>query len=399
MNILMISDVYFPRVNGVSTSIATFRRALANLGHRVCLVAPDYGSAADDDPDIIRIRSRRLPFDPEDRLMQAGAVLALEEQLLNRDFDVLHIQTPFLAHRAGLTLARRLGIPVVETYHTYFEEYLYHYIPFLPGRLLRAAARHFTREQCNRLDSVIVPSHAMQDVLRGYGVRRPLDIIPTGLEPENYQSYSQHRFRARHGIPPGRPVMVHVGRVAHEKNIAFLLDVLDAVCNRIPDALLVIAGEGPARDTLRRQAADKGRAGSVLFVDYLPRGPELWECYCGGDVFVFASATETQGLVLLEAMALGVPVVSTAHLGTRDILAAGRGALVADGTLADFTAKVCAVLSSSTLRRQLSAEGRRYALEWSADRMAPRLAACYAQRIAGTAVAPARDRQHTAPAG
>lgn len=395
----MISDVYFPRVNGVSTSIATFRRALAELGHSVCLVAPDYGVPADDEDDIIRVPSRHVLFDPEDRMMRTRDILALEDTLHGRAFDVLHIQTPFVAHRAGMALARRLNLPVVETYHTYFEEYLYHYVPFLPRALMKAAARHFTREQCNRTDAVIVPSRAMRDVLDGYGVRTPMTVIPTGLEPQSFDRYSRHGFRAHHGIPPDRPVMVHVGRVAHEKNIAFLLEVLDGVHRVIPDALLVIAGEGPARSSLRRKVTTMGLEDNTLFIDYLPRGPALWECYLGGDVFVFASATETQGLVLLEAMALGIPVVSTAYLGTRDILAAGRGALVADGSLPDFITKVCTVLGDAALRQRLGGEAREYAREWSADSMAVRLAGFY-ERIAGSArSALPRGERRPAPAG
>jgi len=264
---------------------------------------------------------------------------------------------------------------------------------------MRAAARHFTREQCNRLDAVIVPSQAMHDVLRDYGVQTPVTIIPTGLEPQSYQDYPKQRFRQLHGIDAERPVMVHVGRVAHEKNIGFLIDVLDEVRGVFPDVLLVIAGEGPARRSLRKRAADKGLAGNTLFTDYLPRGPALWECYCGGDVFVFASTTETQGLVLLEAMALGVPVVSTAHMGTRDILSAGRGALVTDGTLADFADKVCTVLGSPVLRHRLAAEAREYAHEWSADRMALRLAGFYGC-IAGRGMQmPVTETQGTAATG
>jgi glycosyltransferase involved in cell wall biosynthesis len=395
----MVSDVYFPRVNGVSTSIATFRRALAEQGHDVCLIAPDYGQRAGDDSGIFRIPARTVFLDPEDRMMKAGAVLALEDRLRECAFDLLHVQTPFIAHRVGLVLAGRLGLPVVETYHTYFEEYLYHYVPFLPRRMMRAAARRFTRAQCNRMDAVIVPSQAMQDALGSYGVHTPLTVIPTGLEPQSYRSYSRTAFRAQHSIPADRPVLVHVGRVAHEKNIGFLLEVLEEVRRVFPEVLLVIAGEGPARRSLRKRVRDRGLAASTLFVDYLPRGPALWECYCSGDVFVFASATETQGLVLLEAMALGIPVVSTAHMGTRDILAAGRGALVSDGTLADFAAKVCTVLGRTGLRTQLAQEARDYAREWSAGRMAARLAGCYARIAAREPASGMPEQRHTSAAG
>ena len=382
MNILMISDVYFPRVNGVSTSIATFRRSLAALGHSCVLIAPDYLTAADDDAGIVRIPSHYLFLDPEDRVLKAGKILSLEDQLRDRRFDLLHIQTPFIAHHVGVKLARRLGIPCVETYHTYFEEYLYHYIPFLPKPLLKSMARSLTRRQCNHVDAVVVPSRAMHEVLDDYGVRAPVNVIPTGIDPGDLPPGSRERFCSTHGIDASRPMLVHIGRVAHEKNIAFLLDVLLAVRRVVPEVLLVIAGEGPALVHLRRQALALGLERSIRFLGYLKRGPSLSDCYCAGDVFVFASATETQGLVLLEAMTLGVPVVSTAVMGTRDILAAGKGALVAGETVTDFADKVVRLLGDPVLRERLGREARDHAAGWSAEVMARRLVEFYRKVIA-----------------
>jgi glycosyltransferase involved in cell wall biosynthesis len=382
MNILMISDVYFPRVNGVSTSIATFRGSLAALGHSVMLIAPDYLTAADDDAGIVRTPSRYLFLDPEDRILKAGEILALENQLRDRRFDLLHIQTPFIAHHVGVKLARRLGIPCVETYHTYFEEYLYHYIPFLPKLFLKSVARALTRRQCNQMDAVVVPSQAMHEVLDDYGVRAPVSVIPTGIEPGDLPPGSRERFCSTHGIDASRPMLVHIGRVAHEKNIAFLLDVLLAVRRVVPEVLLVIAGEGPALAHLRRKALVLRLERNVRFLGYLKRGPALSDCYCAGDVFIFASATETQGLVLLEAMTLGVPVVSTAVMGTRDILAAGKGALVAGETVTDFADKVVRLLGDPRLRERLGREARDYAAGWSAEVIARRLVVFYSEVIA-----------------
>jgi len=382
MNILMISDVYFPRVNGVSTSIATFRGSLAALGHSVMLIAPDYPTAADEDAGIVRIPSRYLLLDPEDRILKAGEILSQEHQLRDRRFDLLHIQTPFIAHHVGVKLARRLGIPCVETYHTYFEEYLYHYIPFLPKLFLKSVARALTRRQCNQMDAVVVPSQAMHEVLDDYGVRAPVSEIPTGIEPGDLPPGSRERFCSTHGIDASRPMLVHIGRVAHEKNIAFLLDVLLAVRRVVPEVLLVIAGEGPALVHLRRQALALGLERNIRFLGYLKRGPSLSDCYCAGDVFVFASATETQGLVLLEAMTLGVPVVSTAVMGTRDILAEGKGALVAGETVTDFADKVVRLLGDPVLRERLGREARDHAAGWSAEVMARRLVEFYRKVIA-----------------
>lgn len=378
MRILMLTDVYFPRINGVSTSIQTFRRQFAALGHEVLLVAPSYGPDTQPEPGIVRMPARAVPLDPEDRVMGRGAVLQLQPMLRERSFDLIHIQTPFVAHYAGVALSKRLALPRVETYHTFFEEYLHHYVPVVPGAWTRAVARRFSRAQCNDLDAVVVPSRAMRDVLRDYGVRTAVEIIPTGLELERLSGGSRTLFRQRHGIPSERPVLVHVGRVAFEKNIDFLLRMLVRVCAELPTVLLVIAGEGPASAHLQRLARRLGLERNVLFLGYLDRRAALLDCYCGGDAFVFASRTETQGLVLLEAMALGLPVVSTAVMGTRDILERGRGALVAREEEAEFAARVMDLLRDPALRARLSHEARGYAAEWAAPRMAVRMLEFYA---------------------
>jgi len=402
MRVLMVSDVYFPRVNRVSTSIQTFRRDLAALGHPVDLLAPHYpglprprprpnsdpdpdadmGSATDaslgDENGILRVPSRYLFFDPEDRMMSGRFIHRQVAGLARRNYDLVHIQTPFVAHAAGLRLARAFGVPVVETYHTHFEPYLGHYLPWLPAPGLRAAARRFTRRQCNQVDAVVVPSTPMLKTLQGYGVDKPMRIIPTGLDLDRFRSGDGARFRRAHGIAPQRPVLMHVGRVAHEKNIDFLLQMLQRVQREIPDVLLMIVGEGPAQRHLERLSQRMGLQANLRFLGYLDRDGELLDCYRGGDVFVFASRTETQGLVLLEAMALGVPVVALAEMGTRDILDAGRGGLVARAEPEHFAQQVLRLLREPDLRAACAADARDYVgATWSGTTSAQRMLDLY----------------------
>ena len=383
MRLLYISDVYFPRVNGVSTSIRTFRRELQALGHEVAVVTPDYPrQPTADEAGIVRIAARNIPMDPEDRLMRGAALRALPAALGGQPFDLVHIQTPFAAHYAGLRIARELGVPCVATYHTFFEEYLYHYVPFAPRALMRALAREFSRRQGNQVDALVVPSRAMHDALGAYGVNSPMTILPTGVRLEELSGGDGAAFRRAHDIASDRPLLVHIGRVAFEKNIDFLLYTLLRVRVRHPDAMLLIAGEGPALPHLQALVRSLLLEDCVRFVGYLDRATTLLDCYRAGDAFVFASRTETQGLVLLEAMALGVPVVALSEMGTRDILDAGRGALVAEHDEKNFADAVCRLLDAPALRARLSREGRAYAAEWSAARQAERLAAFYAEVIA-----------------
>jgi 1,2-diacylglycerol 3-alpha-glucosyltransferase len=378
----MVSDVFFPRVNGVSTSIQTFRRDLAALGCESWLVAPEYPQPwSGDDARVLRQPSRYLVFDPEDRMMKPCTTLAACLELSGR-VDVLHIQTPFVAHWVGLDAARRLGVPTVETYHTFFEEYLHHYLPLLPAGIARAVARTISRRQCNAVDAVIAPSQQLADVLVGYGVTAAIHTIPTGLNLDEFTGGDGAAFRAHHGIAADRPVMLLVGRVAHEKNIGFLLLVLGEVKRSVPNVLFVIAGEGPALPGLRRAAADSGVRDNVLFVGYLDRRGALLDCYRAADVFVFASRTETQGLVLLESLALGLPVVSTAVLGTKEVLHEAAGALVAPEDVAAFSAAVVRVLTLPALRVSLADAARAFvAKRWSSGEMAKRLAGLYDELV------------------
>lgn len=384
MRILLVSDVYFPRVNGVSTAIETHRRGLLARGIDVTLIAPRYDDE-DDEEGIIRLPGWKIPGDPEDRIVLPGAMRRAVMAEAARS-DLIHVQTPFSAHYAGLAAARAHRIPVVATYHTLFEEYLHLYARHLPEAWLRAFARRISRSQCNALDATIVPSKAMEKRLREYRIASPLHVLPTGIPLGQFaigdRSAHRARFRSRYRIPPEQPVVLFVGRAAHEKNIAFLIDALAHARASVPDLLLIIAGEGPALTELQEHAERSGQAEHVRFLGYLDRERELPDCYAAADLFAFASVTETQGLVLLEAMAVGLPVVSLAEMGTRDLLDARQGAIVPRFDVADFGSALASLASDPQLRAQLGHQARELALAWSDEELTDRLAALYRREIA-----------------
>ncbi len=397
MRILMISDVYFPRINGVSTSIQTFRDEMEKLGHQVTLIAPAYSQEHDANTQeaehgILRIPSRKVILDPEDRMMSLRAIMALQQRLQDQQFDLIHVHTPFVAHYAGVKLGRALQIPVVVTYHTLFEEYLYHYIPFLPKALLKKAARAFSRAQCNQVDSVIAPSSVIVDLLRGYGVQQHIDIIPTGIHSQNFRGGDGTRFREKFAIPLTRKVLLNVSRVAFEKNIGLLLETVQRVRSTIPDICLVIAGEGPAKKAYARQVQEMGLQDNVVFVGYLDRATELIDCYSCADFFVFSSRTETQGLVLLEAMAAGTPVVSVAAMGTRDILVDCAAAQIVEDNANQFAATLIELLGNEQATQSLRDACYTSAAQWDSKVMAEKMLRAY-QRVLGDE--PTMDASHT----
>jgi glycosyltransferase involved in cell wall biosynthesis len=384
MRVLFVSDVYFPRVNGVSTSIRTFRGDLADAGIESTLVTPEYpGAAADTEPGIIRVASGAVPRDPEDRRFLGGPLKRALNALDAAQIDLVHIHTPFIAHYAGVRFARAHGLPVVATYHTFFEDYLHHYVPILPRGIGRWVARRFTLSQCDDVAALISPSAPMRDALLAYGVETPIEVLPTGLPAETLVRGDGGIFRRKFDIATDRPLLLYVGRVAFEKNIDFLLRMFVRLRARRPDALFVIAGEGPARDHLMKLARELGVSEATRFIGYLDRSTDLPNCYAAGDAFVFASRTETQGLVLLEAMAQGTPVVSTAELGTRSILTPECGAFVVPEEEQAFAAAVVSALAlkaGDPRRAQL----RAHAESWASHAMARRLISFYEKVVAGT---------------
>lgn len=373
MRILMISDVYFPRINGVSTSIQTFRAEFEKLGHEVTLIAPDYPAACCEDPTIVRIPSRKVVFDPEDRMMKLGKIMELSDSLAGANYDLIHVHTPFVAHYAGVKLAKRLKLPLLITYHTLFEEYLYHYIPFLPRGLLKKAARHFSRSQCEQADSIIAPSSVIVELLKRYGVRKSIEVIPTGIHCQRFKAGDGERFRQQYGIGSERKVLLNVSRVAFEKNIGLLLEVANRLRQDFPEVCLLIAGEGPAKMTYIQQAKKLGLDDHVVFVGYLDRDSALLDCYHSADYFVFSSKTETQGLVLLEAMAAGLPVVSIAAMGTRDILLDCTAAAIVEDDVQDFAETLAQLFSNEDQRSALQAACHDSAVAWDSTVMARRM--------------------------
>jgi glycosyltransferase involved in cell wall biosynthesis len=340
-------------------------------------VVPTYQQPAAVEGGVLRVPARPVPFDPEDGIMNWRALRKCLATVPLEHSNLVHIQTPFLAHYAGLAAARERSVPVVATCHTYFEDYLHHYMPLLPGSVGGWLARSVMARQLNAVDAVVSPSEPVRERLIEYGVTRPIHVIPTGMTDDRFVPGDGAAFRLQHGIEPDRPLVLNVGRVAHEKNLSFLLRMFVQLRRLSPRALLLIAGEGPARASLSREARTLGLDESVQLVGNLDRERGLNNCYAAADVFAFASRTETQGLVLLEAMAQARPVVSTACLGTRSVLKEASGACVVEEDEAQFAAAVHAVLRDSVRAGQMGAQGLAWARQWSSLALAGQMADMY----------------------
>ncbi len=386
MKIGLVTDTYLPRVNGVVQSIRSFARAYRQLGHHVLILAPEFPGYRDQEEDVWRFPSHYLFFDPEDRL--ANTWLPRSRRLLrdlpDRRLDLLHTQTPFSLGLAALSWGRNLKIPLVHTYHTLFEAYFHLYFKIVPESWARKIASGFSRWFCNRHDMIVVPSTPIRETLNGYGVKRPIVVNPTGIDLSPFQNLDGERMRKQLGFAPGDVLLLAMGRVAREKNLPFLFDVLERLAGRQPKARLVISGQGPALAEVKAECRRRGLDAKVIFLGYMDRR-DWADLYAGADVHVLASLTETQGLVLTEAMAAGTPCVAVAAMGVKDVLAGGGGIAV-DLDVEAFADAVDRLLRDRDLYAAKRAEAAVQARNWSIESKARQMLTHYEQLLANRAL-------------
>lgn len=324
MNILLFTNTYLPHVGGVARSVHTLEQACRRLGHEVRVIAPEFEDAEPSE-NVLRVPAIQN-FNGSDFSVRIPVPRVIGEFIEDFAPDVVHSHHPFLLGDAALRVARRLHRPIVFTHHTLYERYT-HYVPFDSPAMKRIAIQLAT-EYCNMCDSVIAPSRSVADLLDERGVEVPVRAIPTGIDVEAFASGDGPRLRKKLGIPENATVIGLVGRVAREKNLPFIAEAAARYLKRHPDAAFLLVGDGKALEEtlgiLRRQGVREAQ----IHAPGRMTGTDLIDAYAALDCFVFASQTETQGLVLAEAMAAGTPVVALDGPGVREIMDDGKNGLM-----------------------------------------------------------------------
>jgi glycosyltransferase involved in cell wall biosynthesis len=311
----LFTECYRPIQNGIVASLDALAHVLRGAGHAATIVTPEMPGYRDVECDVVRLRSLPLPTHTAYRL----TVPYLPRR--SPAFAIVHAHSPFVTGWLALREARRARVPLVFTYHTQLEAYA-HYVPF-EAHLTRGAAARLTRAYANAADAVIVPTYAMERRLREIGVRARIAVVPSGIDVAQFASGRRRDdLRARLGVAPSQKMVLCVGRLGREKNVERALESFA----RLGDsrARLVLIGDGPHRAALERSAKRFGIAARTTFAREFAR-PALPDAYASADAFLFTSHSETQGLVLAEALAAGTPVVAVDTAQTREVLgAAGR---------------------------------------------------------------------------
>ena len=324
MRIALFTNNYLPFCGGVTISVETLRDGLERRGHAVWVMAPRFRGAPDGGPRVLRYPSIPATTYPEFPLAipYAPAVTARVRAL---DVEIFHAHHPFLLGPMAGRLARQAARPLVFTYHTRYEKYA-HYVPFT-RTLVEAAALRLSTRFAARADAVIAPSAVVRDELVRRGVRAPVAVVPTGVDLDHFRPGDRTAARRVLGLPERDPVLLYVGRLDREKSVDRVLLAFDRVASTVPRARLLLAGHGKEADRLRRLARELAAADRVTFLGVRAHD-RLAVCYQAADLFLFASETETQGLVLAEAAACGLPAVAVNASGCDEVVRDGETGLL-----------------------------------------------------------------------
>lgn len=384
MNIAMLTNTYTPHVGGVARSVEAFAAEYRRRGHRVLVVAPEFAGPPQDEPEVVRIPAIRN-FNGSDFSAVLPVSGLLTEALDAFRPDIVHSHHPYLLGMTALRVARYRELPLVFTHHTLYEQYT-HYVPVDSPALRRFVIELATR-YANLCDQVFAPSASIAGLLRERGVEAPIAVVPTGVSVERFAQGNGAEFRKTMGIPDDAFVVGHLGRLAPEKNLVFLSGAVAAFLKTAPRAHFLLVGKGSSEADIRAIFEREGLS-ARLHVAGILEPPQLADAYHAMDVFAFASRSETQGMVLTEAMAAGVPVVGLDAPGVREVVKDGRNGRRLHG---EDTAAFAAALQwvadlPRTERQALKQSARDTAEDFSMPRSAATALGCYEALRARTLV-------------
>jgi glycosyltransferase involved in cell wall biosynthesis len=374
----MMTNTYLPHVGGVARSVSTFAEEYRKRKHQVLVVAPEFdGKPLTKRAAAIVERVAAIQnFNGSDFSVRLPLATALSERIDSFKADIIHAHHPFLLGDTALRIGTSKNVPIIFTHHTRYEDYT-HYVPF-DSPALKEVAINLSTEFANLCDGVIAPSESIARLIKKRGVTSPVRVVPTGIDVRAFAAGDGARFRKKFKIPGSAFVIGHVGRLAPEKNLGYLAEAAALFIKQMPNARFLVIGGGPSEDAIRKTFAKHG-AGKQLILAGKHTGGALADAYNAMDVFAFASFSETQGMVLAEAMAAGRPVVALNASGVREVMRHGQNGfmLPARTPARTFATHLARLHAEPALRRAFSREARRTAENFSREHCAELALAFY----------------------
>ncbi len=337
MNILMMTNTFTPHVGGVARSVSTFSDELRAMGHKVLVVAPEYEEMPEKEENVIRLPALQN-FNGSDFSVSIPIPGHLANYLDKFQPQIVHSHHPFLIGSAAVRISMKYRIPLVFTYHTMYERYT-HYVP-VDFKALKDFVIKLSVGYANMCELVISPTESISQILRKRNISSPIEIIPTGIRTDDFKTGDPQNFRNKCKIPEDSFVIGCVSRLAPEKNFSFLSECALEFVKNTENSYFLVVGDGPAKKDIENLFLKNSLQSRLLLPGKIQK-ESIVNAYKAMDLFVFASKTETQGIVLQEAMASSVPVIGLDATGTRDTIEDGaNGFLVSSENIADFSKKI-----------------------------------------------------------
>ena len=373
MRIGMFANAYLPVINGVVRSIMLYRQGLLNDCHFVGVFVPDARNYEDDQPFIFRYPAIPLPtqLNYSFPVVTAPHITWMVPRL---KLDIVHAHHPIIVGVEARRFSEELDIPLVFTFHTMYHEYT-HYFLGMDNEIVKQIVRRVVRDYANRADYIIAPSPAVVDMLPSYGIDKPVEILPTPVDLDQFKSREKPPLS-----DPDRIRLIYVGRVAKEKNLDFLLRVFRRVAEQDDRIELMVVGGGPSLGDLKKLAEQLGVAHRIEFTDMVPFTQVVDELN-QADLFVFSSVTETQGLVVLEAMAAGLPLVLVESKALLHFVNPGKDCVVVMEDEAEMAAAILALVHDPDRLRAMGRAARQNAEKYSIPALTSRLVDVYQRAI------------------
>jgi len=358
MKIGMFINYYTPSKGGMETSVINLSKGLEKAGHQVFIFAPEYPNYKDKKKNIFRYKSFRFNYGGYFYVIPIPFISNAEEVVRKLKLDVIHSHQPYSLGSEALKFSKKLKIPLVFTYHIRYEDYS-HYVPLVPESVSKKYIRKITTKYSNQCGNIIAPSTAIKKMLINRGIKAPISIIPSGINIDNFKKDAgqKNKIRKKYNIEADDILLITACRLTEEKNIEFLVRSFAKIREKNNAIKFMIVGDGALKKDLEKIAEELGIKNSIIMTGLVDR-TKIVELYQASDIFVFASKTETQGLVAVEAMAAGNPVVAIKASGIEDMVRNNKDGFLTSESEEEFSESVLKIVNNKNLREEMSAQAK-----------------------------------------
>lgn len=361
MKIAIFTNNYLPNPYGVSGSIESFRKQFERKGRIVYIFAPRYKNYTDENPRVFRYPSFDIRYKIKFPLVIPYS-FKIDKIIKSLDLDIIHSQHPNLLGTAARKWATQKNIPLVFTWHTLYDRYA-HFFPLIPSSVVANYIIKKAVNYANRSDFVIMPTDSVKEIIKKWGVtNQNIAAISTGVEEKYYQNPDRNKIREKFNIEENETLLLLVSRLTQEKNIEFLFNSVIKVLKNNGNAKFLAAGDGYFLPKLRKITLENNLESRIIFSGIAEK-EELKNYYAAGDIFVYASKSETQGMIITEAMYSGLPIVAVNATGVCDLVRNNQNGFLVPEDETEFTNAVQKLIYNKSLREKFGEESKKIARE------------------------------------